>query len=157
MTTILPSLLLFDQFLKQQKHKGVDGVLPTGGSIIPLSVLLYGISILRKLYGAEQPKIGKGISATQVKDAIEIVRSAKIGSGLKLHYGGFIVTLAAILSAIGALAGIAKAVHDKQKNDAELSEMKRHNLVMEPNVIVGSSIRKRKTSQLTKNLTKFRL
>jgi hypothetical protein len=55
MTTILPSLLLLEQFLKQQKRKGVDGVLvtqhkaadlPTGRSIIPLSVLLYGISTL---------------------------------------------------------------------------------------------------------------
>jgi hypothetical protein len=132
MTTILPSPLLLEQFLKQQKRKGVDRVLQTSGSIIPLSVILYGISSLRKLYGAEQPTIGKGISANQVKDAIKIVRSVKIGSGLKMHYGGFIVTLGAILSAIGALAGgaagTAQAVRDKQKNDAE---MKIHNLAME--------------------------
>jgi hypothetical protein len=109
------------------QHKAAD--LPKGRSIVlvQLSVLLYDISTLRKLYGAKQPKIGKGITANQVKDATEIVKSVKISSGLKIYYGGSTVTPAAVLSAVGALAagaaGIAKAVHDKQKNDAALTEM----------------------------------
>jgi hypothetical protein len=150
MASILPSLLLLERFVKQQKRKGVTEV-HSGGSVVPLSVLLYGISTLRNIFGSKQPKTGKVISPNQVKDAIKIVRSVKIGSGLKIHYGGFILTLAAILSAIGALAGgaagIIKAVHDKQKNDAELEEMKRHHLAMEAKT--GSSIKrsvKRKTS-----------
>ncbi|KAJ9582797.1 hypothetical protein L9F63_022856, partial [Diploptera punctata] len=64
------------------------------------------------------------------------------------HKGSFIFTIPILFSAlgaIGALAGgvvvIANAVHNKNKNDEELEEQKRHNLAMEtksdpPNVVV---------------------
>jgi hypothetical protein len=83
MTTILPSLLLLEHFLKQQKRKGTDGVrvtqhkaadLPTGRSIIPLSVLLYDISTLRKVYELNNQKLAKEYQQIKLKMRLKLLK-----------------------------------------------------------------------------------
>lgn len=106
-----------DEYLTDTQKKQKTKKLKAGGSLL----LSLSIPIVKKIF--------------------EYLKKKKEGSGLSKHEGGFLPILLAALGAIGSLAGgaaaITSAVHKKQKEEAELAEQKRHNLVIEKKVGQG--------------------
>jgi len=79
---------------------------------------------------AKKIKEGKGMDLN--------LTTAQMKKIKKEHIGGFIITIPAILAALGAVgslaggaAAITKTVLDAKKNKQELEEQKRHNLAIE--------------------------